>query len=123
MTRLLTRELWALYTDNHPTIHTNRFGTYDSFTETQLSAGVAAMIAEMTSWGISPERIDAALKGEVTNEVTFAALDYFENDGFAVYGDRWIYFQWDAKDHPTHEDVLKFLIREQGIEVDRKWVK
>ncbi len=60
---MLTKKLWELYTDNHPVIHTNRFGSYDSLSEDQRNTGIATMVAELVRWGIPIEKIDEAIRG------------------------------------------------------------
>jgi hypothetical protein len=52
-----------------------------------------------------------------TVEYSIENIDYWERDAILVVGDLRIYFQWDAKDHPTIEDALRFL----SNEVDAKW--
>lgn len=44
-------------------------------------------------------------------------IDYWEQDAILeIEGER-IYFQWDAKNHPTIKDALKYLSKE----VDSKY--
>ena len=61
---MLTTTPCEIYTNNHPTIHTNRFGCYDELSQDQRSSGIAVMVAEMVNWGTIPyEKIDEAIKG------------------------------------------------------------
>lgn len=47
-----------------------------------------------------------------TVEYTIENIDYWEQDATLVVGNKRIYFQWDAKNHPTIEDALEYLSNE-----------